>query len=129
MTDKILIADDDSFMLTITNTIIQSKFPEIQVESFEDGTSLEKRLNAGIDGVKLVITDNNMPGIGGRFIIQKYARKPEYSRVKFVLCSGAADSFRQELEKEVMENGAFGYIPKPSKIDVYVDIVKRALEA
>ena len=40
-----------------------------------DGTSLEERLKKDTNRVCAVVTDNNMPGIKGSQIIDKYASK------------------------------------------------------
>jgi len=118
----ILIADDSKEIRELANMILQEDFPQFHVESFEDGTSLESRLNKGINNVKLVVTDNRMPGITGFEIIEKYSRKPEYAGVRFILCY-AGDEM---IGKKAVENGAFDYILKMEMIK-YSKIVKRAL--
>ena len=124
MTDKILIADDEELIRDITNSFLIENFPQFGVESFENGTSLENRLNGNTDDVRLVITDNNMPGITGSEIIERYATRLRFKDTPFILCYGGED----KIGKKAIENGAFGYISKCSKAEVYIDIIKRALK-
>jgi DNA-binding NtrC family response regulator len=118
----ILIAEDSEPMRIIIKRILQKDFPQFQIESFEDGTSLESRLNKEINDVALVVTDNRMPGITGFEIIKKYAKKLEYSGVKFILCYLGDE----KIGKIAIENGAFDYILKMEMIK-YSKIVKKAL--
>lgn len=127
MTDNkktILIAEDEDSIRFLMSLITQENFPQTNVESFEDGNSLEKRLNNGIENVKVIVTDNNMPGINGSTIVEKYAKRPEYSGVKFILHYGGDLG---ETGETAMRNGAFAYLLKPMNLDKYTNTVKRAL--
>ncbi|HEA46308.1 MAG TPA: response regulator, partial [Candidatus Pacearchaeota archaeon] len=61
----ILVADDDPSLIKTTEMLIDMGFPGFKIEPFEDGTSLEERLNQDVSDVRLVITDNTMPGPNG----------------------------------------------------------------
>src|SRR3990170_4839600 len=101
--NKILIADDEDSMRDIEEITLEENFPQFEVESFKDGTSLEDRLKRGVDDVKLIITDNQMPGPNGGGLIAKYAGR--YSEVKFILCYGGNDL----LGETAVKMGAFAY--------------------
>ena len=107
MKDKnvILYAEDDSSVRSVNEMFLKNYFSGMIIETFEDGTSLEKRLNNGVAGVCMVITDNDMPGITGLEIIKKYAGKLDFP---FILNSTSPD----EVISEAVEVGAF-YVPKP----------------
>ena len=127
MTDeenKILIADDDGMQRDLHHSLFEFRFPEFDLEFFAEGSSLENRLNTNLNDVRLVITDNHMPGITGSEIIQKYAKKLEFSKIPFILCYGGEEI----IGKKAVENGAFGYIIKGGDIDLYFEIIKKALD-
>ncbi len=121
--EKILIADDEEQLRVIESMIFGDAFPQFEVESFSDGTSLEKRLTEDIGNVRLVVTDNNMPGITGSEIIEKYAKRPEYAGLKFILAYAGDD----KIGKRAVENGAFSFIQKPADLDTYLDVARKAL--
>ena len=122
--NKILIADDDEMQRDLHEALIQNRFPEFDLEFFKDGGSLEKRLSNKLNGIKLVITDNHMPGITGSGIIQKYAKSLEFSKIPFILCYGG----EEEIGKRAVKNGAFAYIIKGGDINQYFEIIKKALD-
>jgi CheY-like chemotaxis protein len=72
---KILIADDKEPQRELVSEFIGILFPEYKLEVFEEGESLKNRLE-GLVGketnVKLVLTDNQMPGYEGSKLIEKY---------------------------------------------------------
>ena len=122
--NKILVADDEEPIRIISNEILHENFPQFEVELFENGISLENRLKKGVNDVKLIITDNQMPGgVWGSEIILKYAKRPEYSDVRFIFSYGGDD----RLGPAAVEAGAFDYIKKPVPGEVYVDAVRKAL--
>jgi DNA-binding NtrC family response regulator len=122
---KILFADDDYAPRLIFGTLLRNNFSDFDIEEFKDGTSLEKRLNENIEGVKVVITDNSMPGINGSEIITKYAKKPGYENVNFILLYFGANAIGDVAKKEY---GAFDYISKGSDRDIFLGTVRKALE-
>ena len=83
--NKIIIADDDEGNIRMASRAIGRFFPDLVAETFVDGTSLEYRLNGNLDDVMLVFTDNQMPGVKGGEIIARYAKKPEFEKIPFIL--------------------------------------------
>lgn len=121
--NKILIADDNEDIRNLTSLILQSDFPQFEVESFEDGTSLENRLNGNTDDVKLVIIDNEMPGIYGSEIIKRYATRLRFKNIPFIFYYGG----EEKIGKKALEDGAFDYILKTGDPEKYTGAIKRAL--
>ena len=120
---KIIVADDDKFMRRLTSQILGQEFPEFELEFLEDGNSLEAKLNEGIASVRLIVTDNEMPGVHGSELIRRYAPKLKERKIPFVLLYGGDESIGQQAVK----NGAFGYVLKPHIVSPLVDLVNRAL--
>ena len=126
MTDeknKIIIADDSKDQRDLHKYFVPDEFLGFDLEFFEDGTSLEKRLNGNTDNVRLVITDDKMPGITGSEIIKKYATRLKFREIPFILYYRGDE----EIGKEAVENGAFGYSLKTGDIENYLRTINRAL--
>jgi len=112
----ILFADDDANIRNMTLEVFGLEFPDYAVEILEDGESL--------DGVRVVITDNGMPGMCGSEIIERYARDPRFEgRIPFILCYGGD----QEIGERAKKNGAFAYILKPHSMLDFSRTIKKAL--
>ena len=123
MPNKILIADDSKDQRDLHKDFLGEEFSKFELEFFEDGTSLEERLNGNVNDVKLVITDNNMPRITGIEIIKRYSTAPKFSEIPFILYYDG----NKEIGEEAMKNGAFGYILKAGDLKDYFETIKRAL--
>ena len=121
---KILLSDDEEEMRMLTSFTLQENFPQFEVESFEDGASLENRLNGYTHDVRLVITDNDMPRLTGSEIIDRYATRLRFKNIPFILCYGGED----QIGEKAVKNGAFAYIKKPFNPEDYVGIVRKALK-
>lgn len=132
MTDRktILYAEDNQDFRRMLMRWLDSRFSEYDVETFVDGSSLEKRLVGNLENVALVIADSDMPivgadvvkGVGGR-IIEKYARKEEFRRVPFVLLYGGHEA----IGKKALEDGAFAYLDKLDPIEKIMMTLNYAL--
>ncbi len=120
---KIILADDNSYVLSLQENILKMKFPEYELESFKNGNSLEKKLNEPLENISLIITDNEMPGISGSEIIGKYTKDKRFREIPFILCYVG----EEEIGKQAVENGAYDYILKPFNIRKYADVVEKAL--
>ena len=128
MEDKeiILYADDEPSMGKLVACILEIDFPAHTLEVFRDGSSLEERLMKGTENVRLVVTDNDMPGIIGSEIIKKYAKKPGFEQIPFVLCYAGNISLGESL---VNEGYAFSYLEKPFGIKDLRRTLKNALDS
>ena len=121
--NKIIFADDDFFMRRVVEEILVGEFPQFQFEFFEDGTSLERKLNDGISNVRLIVTDNSMPGIHGSELIRLYSSKLKERKIPMILHYGGHEGIGQEA----VRNGAFAYLLKPMGIRLLPEIIVAAL--
>ena len=120
--EKILLAEDDENLRKLFEELIHDSFPDYLIESFVDGNSLVERLEREVMDVRLVVTDNKMPGIFGSKIIKQYAKTPKFKDIPFVLCSGD-----ELIRDQSIEEGAFEFILKPISIIEYNRILSDAL--
>ena len=125
----ILYADDDFGTRDIVKKLIEFDFPAYITEFFGDGSSLEERLMKGTENVKLVVTDNEMPGITGlgitgSAIIRKYSKEPGFENIQFVLCYAGNKSLGASL---VRDGYAFSFLSKPFGIDDFTKTLEDAL--
>ena len=118
----ILFADDDKNVRETMLMFLDMRFPSYGVESFKEGTSLEKRLKQGsLENVCMVITDNQMPGIEGSEIIRIYASK--FPEIPFILYYGGDE----EIGEEAVRNRACAYVLKPISLKKFYPIIRDAL--
>ncbi|MGA2130532.1 MAG: response regulator [Candidatus Pacearchaeota archaeon] len=127
MTERkvILYAEDDDNLRKVYGLAWKRFFPEYSIEDFADGSSLERRLAEDVGNVRLVITDNRMPGITGSEIIEKYAKKDEFRHIPFILFYIGDSS----IGMIAMKNGAFGYLIKGKEhVKEIADYIRQALK-
>lgn len=79
----------------------------------------------GLENVKLVLTDNRMPGITGIEIIRKYSRKKSFENIPFVLCCTGDESLGEYL---LNEGYTFTYLKKPVRLKDFTHTIKEALK-
>ena len=77
----ILYAEDNDSIRSACERMIRAILPDFVPQIFEDGTSLEERLKEDVSDVRLVITDDTMPGISGSDIIRGYAKKEGFEQI------------------------------------------------
>lgn len=117
----ILYAEDEDLVRDMVVDYFKFMFPNYSVKTFNNGTSLERELlNGDLSKVKVVVLDNNMPGINGGEIIKKYTSKLNFS---FIL-HYAGD---EKIGKEAKENGAYAYALKPETMEL-MNILKKILK-
>ena len=117
MKKTILVAEDLPEAREIVLIYLQNNFPNYNIETFENGASLEKRLKQGVDGVCAVVTDNQMPSISRAKIIDRYAPK---LKIPFILFYGGDESTGKYLARKYNN---VSYILKPN-VEGLMDTLK-----
>jgi DNA-binding response OmpR family regulator/anti-sigma regulatory factor (Ser/Thr protein kinase) len=117
---KILIIDDEAWLLEMIRLALQQKFPNYEiVTELNSATALELYQS---DEFALVITDINMGRIDGYmvtdFILKKNPRQP------IIVMTGLADNAGERYSFEL---GAFDYLAKPFTTDVLYAVVENAI--
>jgi len=120
----ILIADDNDLVRDTLQTFVETLFPDYAPVVFENGDSLASRLEKELvnpSDVKLLITDNDMPGKTGSELIANYA-----NQLSFPIILHYAG--RRDIGEEAIKNGAYAYLSKPVKLDFFEEIIGKALK-
>jgi DNA-binding NtrC family response regulator len=122
----ILYAEDNSGTRRSVKRFLDRKFPEFVIEPLDDGTSLEERLKGELGDVRLVITDNDMPGIKGSQIIDQYAQMDGFSHIPFILLYGGDKSTGEFLADKY---GNVFYLLKPPEMGHLEEFIREKLLA
>ncbi|MDQ0593947.1 DNA-binding NarL/FixJ family response regulator [Chryseobacterium ginsenosidimutans] len=117
MTKNILIADDHDIVLVGTSIILESRIPDVLIDTAEDyPKAMEKIFQKKYD---LVILDINMPESKNKKMITEIkAADPD---IKILIFS----AYEEEIAVQYIKEGANGYISKLSKSDEISDAVKK----
>ena len=117
----IFIVDDSATMrLSVTSTLTMSGF---KVESAGDGVLALARLKGGLKP-NLIITDINMPNMGGMELIKQVRTLPGFRFIPILtLTTESQSSMRDEAKKL----GATGWLMKPVTGPALISVIKQVL--
>ncbi|MBO8154500.1 response regulator, partial [Thermovirga sp.] len=121
MVKKIMVVDDSATIRMSLKTVLTNSGFEIVQAS--DGEEALKMLQ---DGTKpdLIITDINMPKMGGLELIKNVRKLPG---LRFVPILALTTESAQEKRDEARKNGATGWIVKPVKGAELLGVIKKVL--
>jgi two-component system chemotaxis response regulator CheY len=120
MSKVIMTADDSTSVRQMVSFALKQEGYEV-VEAV-DGQDALKKLDGGT--VNMLITDLNMPNMGGIELIKEVRAKPQYKFMPIVmLTTESQDSKKQEGKAA----GATGWIVKPFKPEQLLAVVKKVL--
>ncbi len=118
---RILLADDDPSIRRVFTEIIESVFPQVDVETAFDGLDcIEKCRKQRYDLLFLNIV---MPRATGLAVLESL--KKSGSAMPVWVMSGSFVGAESELRVRAL--GARGVIPKPPGLEQLVDVVEREL--
>lgn len=115
---KILIVDDDREFCSMLEDVLGLK-GYVVCKSFS-GSDAIKLLEK--ENVNLVITDKNMPGLGGVDVILKI--KADYPTIPVIITTAFGD---KKFKEESLRAGAFQYFSKPVKMASLLEAITKAL--
>ncbi len=104
-TTKILLVDDETFILTATAQLLRSS--GYAVNTCDQWTGVASTVR--VEEPNLVLMDYNMPGLKGDDLCQILKRNKFKHDMKIVIFSSEPEG---DLKRIVSECGADGYIPK-----------------
>ncbi len=120
---RVIIVDDSAALCAHLAKAIGAIDPDIEAETASDGIEALKRFqDAAFD---LIITDLNMPVMGGLRFITKVRSIPKYHNVPILVISGSASAEEQAIALDI---GASAYLAKPLKVSGVVAAVTALLD-
>ena len=121
MAMKILVVDDSvTMVMSLKTTLTMNGF---EVETANHGQAALDKLNAGVKP-NLVITDINMPVMGGVELIAKFRALPGFKFTPILTLTTESDTTKRDEGKRA---GATGWIVKPVSGDDLIRVIKKVL--
>jgi len=121
---KILVADDDSDFLRVSQAILE--YAGFEIDTAEDGKEALKAIKKR--KYDLLVLDVIMPRIDGIKLFRMVKKSKRYAEIPVLFISGL--SGKEELGEQQMEiiRKAEGYVEKPIKTKPFIELVKKVIE-
>jgi CheY-like chemotaxis protein len=116
-----LVVDDDAVSRTLARTLLLKN--GFRVTEASDGAAALELLGKS-PAFTLMVLDLEMPVLGGREVLERVRKSVVTAALPIIVLTGAAS---EELEAQLMEEGADDYIRKPLDPARFVARVKAAL--
>ena len=121
MSKTILIVDDSAtMMMSVKSTLEMNDF---KVETAVDGIEALTKIKAGLKP-DLVITDINMPNMGGMELIKNIRALPGFSFMPILTLTTEGEASKRDEAKKL---GATGWLVKPVAGPDLVKVIKQVL--
>jgi len=121
MAMKVLVVDDSiTMVMSLKTTLNMNGF---DVETACNGQAAVDKLNAGLKP-NLILTDINMPVMGGFELIGKVRAMPGLKFIPILTLTTESDTAKREEGKRA---GATGWIVKPVTGDDLIRVIKKVL--
>jgi len=121
MGKTVLVVDDSATMVLSVRTTLE--MAQFAVESAGDGVEALDKLKAGLKP-DLVITDINMPNMGGLELIQNLRKLPGLAFVPVLTLTTESEGAKREEAKKL---GASGWLVKPIAGPDLIKVIKQVL--
>ena len=121
MAMKVLVVDDSTTMvMSLKSTLTMNGF---EVETANNGQMALDKLNSGTRP-NLILTDINMPVMGGLELIGKVRGMPGLKFIPVLTLTTETDTAKRDAGKRA---GATGWIVKPVSGDDLIKVIKKVL--
>ena len=121
MVMKVLVVDDSVTMVMSLKTTLTMNGFEVEIAS--TGQAALDKLNSGIKP-NLIVTDINMPVMGGLEMIGKVRAIPGFKFIPILTLTTESDNTKRDEGKRA---GATGWIVKPVSGDDLIKVIKKVL--
>jgi two-component system chemotaxis response regulator CheY len=121
MPKTILVVDDAPLMLTSVKATLEMNGMKVEVAS--DGVQALNKIKSGIKP-DLVITDINMPNMGGIELIKNIRALPGFRFTPILALTTESQAARRD---EAKRNGATGWLVKPTPGNELVKVIRQVL--
>lgn len=118
---KVLVVDDSPTMLLSLKTALSMN--GFDVDTSGNGQEALNKLQAGLRP-SLILTDINMPIMGGMELIGKVRAMPEFRFVPILTLTTEGDSAKRDQGKRL---GATGWLVKPVSGDDLIRVIRKVL--
>ncbi|MGA3343696.1 MAG: response regulator [Terracidiphilus sp.] len=121
MAMKVLVVDDSvTMVMSLKATLTMNG---LEVETAANGQAALDKLNAGLSP-NLIVTDINMPVMGGLELIGKVRAIPGLKFIPILTLTTESDTAKRDEGKRA---GATGWIVKPCSGDDLIKVIKKVL--
>jgi CheY-like chemotaxis protein len=114
MPKKVLIAEDDSTMITLLHTLLKMEGYEVSAVDVDSDISAEILRNKP----DVLFMDVHLGQQSGLDIVDSIRRHPEFESLRIVMTSGL------DLREDCLRRGADAFILKPFMPDELLDLLK-----
>lgn len=121
MAQRVLVVDDSATMVLRLKTALGMN--GFEVETASNGQEALNKLKSGIKP-NLILTDINMPIMGGMELIGKVRAIPEFRFVPILTLTTEGDTTKRDEGKRL---GATGWLVKPVSGDDLVRVIRKVL--
>ena len=118
--NSILVVDDEAGMRAAVQEALQRKGYSVDVA--EDGREAIRKI--GATEYRMVISDMQMPGLGGMDVLKEVKKTNPHVPVLLITAFGTIGK-----AVEAVKEGAVDFILKPFTLDVLEETVEKALKA
>jgi len=123
MTDRILIVDDDEFIRSLLQEVLE--LADYLVEVAEDGEHAWEKIDSAPSRFDLMLLDKKMPCLDGIGLLKRLKSDERFKELPVIMLTG--DNQQQDIVEGLAE-GAYYYLTKPSTEAVLKRVIKNALE-
>ncbi|MEE4252917.1 MAG: PAS domain S-box protein [Desulfuromusa sp.] len=120
-TERILFVDDDPMLASLGEEILSLK--GYTVTTMTDSTEALKKFTANPDQFDLVITDQTMPDLAGKELIQQL--KKVRADIPTIICTGYSSKVNEDNAKDL---GVSAFLMKPLNMPQLLQTVRRVLD-
>ncbi len=115
---KVMVVDDEEIIREVLKDMLETLNFEVVLAS-----NGKEAIDKYTEDIELVFIDMNMPEMGGKETF--YALKGKYPDVKAIVCTGYSLDYNT---RELLRNGAKGFLHKPFNMEELKKKIKEALE-
>lgn len=123
MAEKLLIVDDDEFIRSITQEVLE--LAGYTVEAAEDGLVAWEKLDGDPSQFDLMLLDKKMPRLDGIALLKRLKSDDRFKDLPVIMLTG--DTQQQDIVEGLAE-GAYYYLTKPSTEEVLKRVIRNALD-
>ena len=113
----VLIVDDVYCIRTVVETMIKSLHPKAVFVHAAHGAHAWEVINKPGQHFDLVVTDNKMPVMGGKELVDKISATYPKTRVILMSCT-----------TEPVAHKAHAFVRKPMPMSKFMDVIRRVME-